>query len=398
MPDPARRVHAALPVAPALERRAIGRDPLVGRILDAQIVGEVGAEPVADLGAETFLLGRVGEIHGPLLAPVGRRLKACYIQPYLDADPLATEAALAHKGMKFGIFLAPFHRVGENPTLAIDRDMELIEWLDHLGYDEVWIGEHHSAGWELIASPEVFIAAAAERTKSHHAGLRGDEPALPPPAHGGPALRAARPHDARPRHARLRPRRARLRRVHDGHRAGDPAPAHGRVARRDHAAAPVRGAGHDEDRLVRAARGAAAPGALHRSALPDRGGQHHHAGRRDRRPASTASACSRSAPACPAAPRRSPTSGRSPRRPRPSTARPWTARSGGSSSTCTSPRTTSRRCARCKRGERHETITYFEDTLGRPPGRADDPLREGVKMGTTLVGSPDTVDARHRAA
>jgi limonene 1,2-monooxygenase len=44
-----------------------------------------------------------------------------------------------------------------------------------------------------------------------------------------------------------------------------------------------------------------------------------------------------------------------------------------------------------KIGERIETVTYFEDTLGRPPGRADDPLREGVKMGTTLVGSPDTV-------
>jgi len=43
------------------------------------------------------------------------------------------------------------------------------------------------------------------------------------------------------------------------------------------------------------------------------------------------------------------------------------------------------------RGERHETITYFEDTLGRPPGRADDPLRDGVRMGTTLVGSPETV-------
>src|SRR5882757_2779765 len=42
-------------------------------------------------------------------------------------------------------------------------------------------------------------------------------------------------------------------------------------------------------------------------------------------------------------------------------------------------------------GERRETQTYFEDTLGRPPGRADDPLRDGVKMGTTLVGSPDTV-------
>jgi limonene 1,2-monooxygenase len=67
--------------------------------------------------------------------------------------------------MKFGIFLAPFHRVGENPTLALSRDMELIQWLDHLGYDEAWIGEHHSAGWETIADPAVFIAAAAERTK-----------------------------------------------------------------------------------------------------------------------------------------------------------------------------------------------------------------------------------------
>ena len=72
---------------------------------------------------------------------------------------------MAHRGMKFGIFLAPFHRVGENPTLALARDMELFEWLDDLGYDEAWIGEHHSAGWELIASPELMIAAAAERTR-----------------------------------------------------------------------------------------------------------------------------------------------------------------------------------------------------------------------------------------
>ena len=67
--------------------------------------------------------------------------------------------------MNFGIFLAPFHRVGENPTLALARDVELIEWLDHLGYDEAWIGEHHSAGWELIALPELVIAQAAERTR-----------------------------------------------------------------------------------------------------------------------------------------------------------------------------------------------------------------------------------------
>jgi limonene 1,2-monooxygenase len=67
--------------------------------------------------------------------------------------------------MKFGIFLAPFHRVGENPTLALKRDLQLIEALDDLGYDEAWIGEHHSYGRELIADPAVFIAAAAQRTR-----------------------------------------------------------------------------------------------------------------------------------------------------------------------------------------------------------------------------------------
>src|SRR5580693_6220205 len=67
--------------------------------------------------------------------------------------------------VKFGIFLAPFHPVGQNPTLALERDLQLIEHLDELGFDEAWFGEHHSAGYEIIASPEVFIAAAAQRTK-----------------------------------------------------------------------------------------------------------------------------------------------------------------------------------------------------------------------------------------
>src|SRR6185295_2853275 len=72
--------------------------------------------------------------------------------------------ARSHR-LKFGIFLAPFHRFGENPTLSLERDLELIQWLDTLGYDEAWVGEHHSAGWETIASPEVFIGFAASRTK-----------------------------------------------------------------------------------------------------------------------------------------------------------------------------------------------------------------------------------------
>src|SRR3984957_6163973 len=72
--------------------------------------------------------------------------------------------------LRFGAFIAPFHPIDENPTLAIERDLELVQWLDQLGYDEAWIGEHHSAAYELIASPEVFIAAAAERTKNIRLG------------------------------------------------------------------------------------------------------------------------------------------------------------------------------------------------------------------------------------
>src|SRR5215470_12009210 len=66
--------------------------------------------------------------------------------------------------LRNGIFLAPFHPVDEDPTLCIQRDLELVEHLDRLGYDEAWIGEHHSAGYEIIASPELFIAAAAMKT------------------------------------------------------------------------------------------------------------------------------------------------------------------------------------------------------------------------------------------
>lgn len=67
--------------------------------------------------------------------------------------------------LEFGIFMAPFHRAGENPTLALRRDIDLIASLDALGFDEAWVGEHHSGGWEIIASPEVFLAAAGERTQ-----------------------------------------------------------------------------------------------------------------------------------------------------------------------------------------------------------------------------------------
>ena len=66
--------------------------------------------------------------------------------------------------MKFGAFLAPHHPIGEHPMLQLRSDLDLVDRLDKLGFDEFWCGEHHSTGWEVIASPEMFLAAAAERT------------------------------------------------------------------------------------------------------------------------------------------------------------------------------------------------------------------------------------------
>ncbi|HEY2813034.1 MAG TPA: LLM class flavin-dependent oxidoreductase [Acidimicrobiales bacterium] len=66
--------------------------------------------------------------------------------------------------LRFGAFFAPFHPVGQNPTLALQYDLERAVALDRFGYDEVWFGEHHSGGYELIGCPEVFIAAVAQHT------------------------------------------------------------------------------------------------------------------------------------------------------------------------------------------------------------------------------------------
>src|SRR6201991_2570753 len=82
---------------------------------------------------------------------------------HLARNTLALEPPMPR--LRFGAFLAPHHPIGEHPMLQFRRDLDLVEHLDQLGYDEFWCGEHHSSGWEMIASPEMFLAAAAERSK-----------------------------------------------------------------------------------------------------------------------------------------------------------------------------------------------------------------------------------------
>lgn len=85
--------------------------------------------------------------------------------------------------MRFGAFVTPNHRPGDDPTLALERDLKLVEELEALGYAEAWFGEHHGSGWQYIASPETFIAAASQRTTRIHlatgvAGLSFQHPLM----------------------------------------------------------------------------------------------------------------------------------------------------------------------------------------------------------------------------
>ncbi len=297
---------------------------------------------------------------------------------------------MAHRGLKFGIFLAPFHRVGENPTLAIARDVELLEWLDWLGYDEAWIGEHHSAGWELIALPELIIAAAAERTKHirlgtgvtslpyHHpfmvaqrfvqldhmtrgrammgcgpgaltsdAYMLGIEPSTQRPRMLEAMdaimrlLKCEEPVTMKTDWFEMRDARLHLRPYTDPHfeiAVASTITPFGMIAAGTHGVGVLSiGAGlpGGPEALASQWKIAETAAARHGKTMD----------RKNWRVVVNAHIAEDDEQAL----------------------------------------------AEVNKGERIETVTYFEDTLGRPPGRADDPLRDGVKMGTTLVGSPETV-------
>jgi alkanesulfonate monooxygenase SsuD/methylene tetrahydromethanopterin reductase-like flavin-dependent oxidoreductase (luciferase family) len=68
--------------------------------------------------------------------------------------------------MRYGYFMMPMHPPGSKPLAeSIEADLAQIERLDVLGFDEAYIGEHFTAEWENIPAPDMFIAAALQRTR-----------------------------------------------------------------------------------------------------------------------------------------------------------------------------------------------------------------------------------------
>ncbi len=292
--------------------------------------------------------------------------------------------------MKFGIFLGPFHRLGENPTLAIERDVELIQWLDHLGYDEVWIGEHHSAGWETISSPELMIAMAAPITKRIMLG--SGVTSLP---YHNPLMVANRfvqlDHMTRGR-AMLGCGPGAL--SSDAYMLNIP-PTEQRKRMEEALGVIMRLLACEEPVTVKTDWFELREARLHLAPYT-----------RPHFPIAVASTITpfgmmaagkhgvgvlsigAGLPGGPEA-----------------LGKQWTiAEETAASHGKTMDRANWRVVvnmhvaeddetarAQVRRGERIETLEYFDETLGRPAGRADDPLSEGVKMGTTLVGSPQVV-------
>ena len=133
--------------------------------------------------------------------------------------------------LRHGVFLPPFHPMDENPTACLDRDLELMEWLDRLGYQEAWIGEHHSAGWEMISLARAVHRRGRRAHQAHPPRHRRGLAALPQPADGGGPHHPARPPDRGPGDVRRRTGPAGVGRDDAGHRSRDPARQDGPGAR-----------------------------------------------------------------------------------------------------------------------------------------------------------------------
>ncbi|WPB87105.1 LLM class flavin-dependent oxidoreductase [Sediminicoccus rosea] len=297
---------------------------------------------------------------------------------------------MAHAGLNFGIFLAPFHRLGDNPTLALGRDLDLLVALDQLGFDEAWIGEHHSAGWETIASPEIMIAAAAERTK--HIRLGSGVTSLP---YHHPLLVAQRfvqlDHMTRGR-VMLGCGPGAL--VSDAYMMG--IEAHTQRPRMEESLQAIM-------RLL----ACDGPVTMKTDWFELRQARLHLAPYTyPRFPISVASSTTPSGALAaakhglglislgaglPGGPQKLAEQWRM--------AEAEAAKHGQTMDRKNWRLVVNMHCAEdderamreCRVGERLETETYFGETLGRPPTRTEDPLGDGLKAGTTLVGSPDTV-------
>ena len=73
---------------------------------------------------------------------------------------------MKRRRLRFGAFVPPHHvPVIQNPTYSLQRDVEIVQLMDSMGFEEAWFGEHHSCGVEPIGDPLMMIAHVANLTR-----------------------------------------------------------------------------------------------------------------------------------------------------------------------------------------------------------------------------------------
>jgi alkanesulfonate monooxygenase SsuD/methylene tetrahydromethanopterin reductase-like flavin-dependent oxidoreductase (luciferase family) len=75
--------------------------------------------------------------------------------------------------MNFGFFTMPSHPPERSLYDGMQWDLQVIRWLDELGFSEAWIGEHHTNVWEPNSAPDLLVAQALLQTKNIRIGPGG---------------------------------------------------------------------------------------------------------------------------------------------------------------------------------------------------------------------------------
>ncbi|MGH7367456.1 MAG: LLM class flavin-dependent oxidoreductase, partial [Candidatus Rokuibacteriota bacterium] len=73
--------------------------------------------------------------------------------------------------MRFGTYFFLQAPPGHRHADIIERELDQMVWSEQLGFDEVWLTEHHFIDYGLSVDPATLACAVASRTSRIRIGL-----------------------------------------------------------------------------------------------------------------------------------------------------------------------------------------------------------------------------------
>src|SRR5690349_1527454 len=81
------------------------------------------------------------------------------------------DGAIITGPMRFGTFFFFQAAPGLTHAEVVHREIEQMEWTEELGFDQIWLTEHHFIDYGLAVDPASLAATAAARTRRVRIGL-----------------------------------------------------------------------------------------------------------------------------------------------------------------------------------------------------------------------------------